>query len=719
MADENKDKTSDEDILEAARERFHLASEAESKARVEALDDVKFSAGEQWPEKVKHDREQDARPCLVINRIPQFIQQLTNDQRQNRPAIHIHPVSDDADVETAKILQGLIRHIEYNSNADVAYDTAFDGAVRGGRGFFRFITDYTDPNSFDQEILFKRIRNQFSVYIDPYSTEPDGADMNFGFIVDDMSPHEFKEQYPKAEKSSLEDFQSIGDQKTDWVSSDAKIRVAEYFYKDYREQEIVLLSTGISVVKEDLPKHLLPNVTVVRERTSKIPVIRWVKMTGSEVLEKRDWIGRFIPIVPVYGNEIDVNGLRILEGIVRHAKDSQRMYNYWASSETETIALAPRAPYIGVEGQFEGFEGQWREANRKNHAFLQYRNVSVGGQPANPPQRQVYEPPVAAITNARKEAAEDLKATTGIYDATLGNRSNETSGRAIIARNSQAQTSNFHFIDNLSRSLRHAGRILIDLIPKIYDTPRSIRIVHPDNQHEVVEINKIFQNGGKNVIYNLALGKYDVTVETGPSYATKREEAVNAMLEFTAKYPEIAKVAGDLMVKNMDWPGAQEISERLRKMLPPNITDDGKDKQPLPPQVTAQLRQMSQMIGDLTKQLNLVHDERDKKVLEIESRERIEMKKLQVEVEIALAKLGSTERIEMLNQEVSRIENRMDLLRENSPVEDDPILSEQQNGPQTGPQNLSPAGPNGVLPGANPNPTGGTPPGLPMNGVNS
>jgi hypothetical protein len=401
--DDEASHANDEDILKTAKSRFQLAVEAESEIRPLALDDLKFSAGEQWPEDVKQSRELDRRPCLTINRLPQSIHQLTNDQRQNRPSIKVSPIDDKADIDTAKIYQGIIRHIEYSSDADTAYDKAFESAVRGGFGYFRIVTEYCDPMSFNQDIKIKQIRNPFTVYLDPNYQKPDGSDANWGFIVEDIPHDEYKAQYPKSKLASMEDWQSVGDQQAYWASS-TTYRIAEYFYKEVTETKLLLLSDKSVItekeMKDELASGMWPEgLTVVAERMSMLPSIKWCKLNGVEVLEKTDWLGRWIPIIPVLGEELDIDGKRILSGITRHAKDPQRMYNYWASAETETIALAPRAPFIGVEGQFEGHEAEWRTANVRNHAFLQYKPKSLGGVLAPPPQRNAYEPPVQAITH--------------------------------------------------------------------------------------------------------------------------------------------------------------------------------------------------------------------------------------------------------------------------------------------------------------------------------
>lgn len=700
---ENKD---EKKILEEAHTRFKLVEDAESDNRIQSLDDLRFVAGEQWPPEVMQERQRDGRPCLVINKLPQSIQQITNDQRQNRPAIKVHPVDEGADIETAKVFQGMIRHIEYDSSAEAAYDTAFDAAVNGGWGYWRVVTEFENPLSFNQKILIKRIRNKFSVFFDPYSQEPDGSDASYAFVVEDLSEDEYKAKYPDSKLASRGEWESVGNNAPMWMPS-GSARVAEYFYKENKEETLVLLSDGRTLLKKQLPKDF-PKEAIVNERKTMVPTIKWVKLNGCEILEQTDWLGVYIPIVPVYGTERDIDGERILEGVVRNAKDPARMYNYWASAETEAIALAPRTPFIAAEGQLEGYETDWANANRKNQSVLVYKPTTIGGSPVPPPQRNAFEPAVQAITQARMLASDDIKATTGIYDATLGGRSNETSGVAIQRRNNQAQTSNFHFVDNLTRSLKHTGRILIDLIPKVYDTARTIRIIAEDGEQRVVKVNDpSFEENGKATLYELDAGKYDVTVDVGPSFQTKRQEAAASMLDLTKAMPQLMNVAGDLLVKNMDWPGAQDIAERLKKTLPPGIADDKDKSKEIPPQVQAQMQQMNQLVEQLTGKVNELQTEKDQKLVELESKERIEMAKLENQATIELAKLESKESLQLLGHQIAELDQRMQMLGFNQPFPQDQNFEAQ---PQDGGM------PAESMAEPQPQPTGGYSPGLPMEG---
>ena len=571
------------DFMVTARSRFNQAIEANGENRVSEVEDLKFAAGSsdngfQWPEKIRNMRENDpngARPVLTINKLPQHIKLVTNEQRQNRPSVKVIPVDDKGDPEVAKILDGIVRHIEVNSDADVAYDTACENQVTIGEGYFRILTDYLDENSFEQDILIKRIRNSFSVYMDPNIQDPSGADQKWCFITDELSKDEFKAQYPKAQVSDWE-LEGQGDQYRSWFEND-RIRIAEYFCFEETEKTIYLMEDG-SVV-DVVPEGMVS----VKERKTKVPKVCWYKINGCEVLEKRDWAGKYIPVVRVVGNEFDIEGKLIISGIVRNAKDAQRMYNYWTSTEAEAIALAPKSPFVGAAGQFENYEDKWQSANIKNYAYLEYNPIDINGHPVPPPQRQMPPMVQAGIVAAKNAAAGDIQATVGQYNPSLGAEAQEKSGVAIRARQRQADVGTFHYVDNLSRAIRHCGRILLDLIPKIYDTQRVARILGEDGEPDHAKINPEQQvpvqdemgEDGKAIgkIYNPGIGRYDVSVIVGPSYTTKRQEAVESMSQLLQGNPQLWGVVGDLFVKNMDWPGADEIAERIKKTIPPQLIE--------------------------------------------------------------------------------------------------------------------------------------------------
>jgi len=606
---------SDKDTLAEALEHFKLSEEAESENRKAWIDDVRFARlGEQWPDGVKRQREIDGRPCLTINRMPAMLRQVVNDARQNKPAIKVHPVDSGAKRETAEILNGLIRNIEYTSNADVAYDTALDHAVTGGFGYFRIDVDYACDDEFDLDIKICRIANPLTVYGDENSTAADSSDWNKAFITELYTEREFEKRWKGAEKSNWES--SYRDLPDGWRDNEL-VRVAEWWTREEVPAKLLKLSDGMVLYVNEYMriKDILDaqGITVVGERDTKTNKVKQKIISGAEVLEENEWAGKYIPIVPVYGDEVMVEGKRHWISLTRWAKDPQQMFNYWRTASTELVALAPKAPYLGPKGAFNTDANKWATANNVSYPYIEYDGAVM-------PQRQPFAGPPAGALQEALNASDDMKSTMGIYDAALGARSNETSGRAILQRQRESDTATFNYIDNLSRAIRHAGRVMVDLIPKVYNAPRIIRVIHEDGSNESVPINQPFTpdqakspqaqayEAGKTQetvdgltrIYDVTTGKYDVTCEAGPSFSTKREEAAAQMMELGRMFPPMMQVAGDLLVKNLDWPGADDIADRLKAMLPPQL--QGQSPQVM--QMRQQMQQMDQMAKQAVGQLN-------------------------------------------------------------------------------------------------------------------
>ena len=599
--EKDADDGTDEELLKEARDRLKMCIDACAEERIKQRDDLHFSTLEQWPDEIRNERENDIngpRPCLTIDKINQYITQVVNDMRQHRPSIKPRPVDDDADVQTAKVFAGVIRHIEESSNGGIAYGTAGESAVRIGEGFFRFVTEYED-SSFNQTIKFKHVPNAFSVYLGPHHL-PDGSDAEYGFVIEDVPKERFKREYPKA-KSEVEDFAGID---TDWASEDS-IRVAEYFYFEFEDVDLLYLADG-RTVKKDEYDDLPVKSKILKTRVSQEKETKWCKMTGAEVLEREDWAGKYIPIVKVVGKEAWVDGKRRVWGLVRPAKDSLRMYNYWASTITEKLALSPKTPFIGAVGQFATQSDKWDKANRVSYSRLEYDPVSVDGQVAPPPRRVEPAALEVAMIKQLEIIEHDIQTSLGMYKASLGQEQPQQSGKAILALTRESDTGTFHFQDNLAISITHAGRILIDLIPKVMDTAEIARILGEDGQTENVKLDpnqaesvrKVQQmDGSIKSIYNLNVGTYDVVVTSGPSYNTKRMESAEVFTDLanSAKDPISASVMRYLAVKNSDFNGSDEAVEMLKKLLPPQVqTNEGQPQ--IPPQVMAQMDQMKQTI---------------------------------------------------------------------------------------------------------------------------
>ena len=631
----NPPKTSgdDSDKMATMRSRLQMAQAAYSDSREDELDDLRFMAGSpdnqwQWPADVLATRGSvqgqaiNARPCLTINKLPQHVRQVTNEQRQNRPSGKVIPADDNADIEVAEIFNGVMRHIEYMSDADVAYDTACDNQVTYGEGYIRLITEYCDEDTFDQDIRIMRVRNSFSVYMDPTIQDPCGADAEWCFVTEDILKSDYERMFPDAAPISTLMSQGVGNESmAQWLAEDT-IRIAEYFYKDYEKATLHLYPDNQTAFKGTPQDNNLQAMfgKPIRTREVDRQKVMWMKTNGFDILDEREWPGKWIPVVRVIGNEWEVEGRMYISGLVRNAKDAQRMYNYWTSQEAEMLALAPKAPFIGYGGQFEGYEQQWKTANTTNWPYLEVNpDVTDGAGGVLPlPQRAQPPLPQTGLIQAKMGAGEDIKATTGQYDASLGQQGNERSAKAIVAREKQGDVGTYHYVDNLARAIRHITRQVVNLIPKIYDTQRIARIIGVDGDVSMVKFNPMQPEPVKEVrdmetggliekIYNPGVGTYDVMVTTGPGYMTKRQEALDAMSQILQSNPQLWAVAGDLFIKNMDWPGAQEMAERFKKILDPKVLSEGDQS----PEMMAAQQQMQAMTEELNRMTDIIQNVQD------------------------------------------------------------------------------------------------------------
>lgn len=657
---------SDDDALIGEAIKFlEERASCESENRAEAKDDLEFLEGSgQWPAMIKAMRQAEGRPCLTINTLPAMLHQVTNDLRQNRPSIKVHPVDDGADVKTAEVMQGLIRHIEYDSNAQVATITAAAGAAANGFGYWMILPDYESDTSFDQVLRFHRIRNPFTVYPGPHQ-EPDGSDMMRCLIVDDMPRPDFIRQYPKATATANSLPGGIGNRAPGWTT-DLTVRVGMYFRIECKPAKLCLWSDGTTGYKDELP-DMPEGVTLLKERDSERRKLMVYKITGEEVLERTEIMCNWIPVFPVYGDELDINGKVYRSGLIRHAKDPARMYNFWMTSATEEVSLRPKTPYIGAEGQFEGYEDEWGSANRVSHAYLQYKPVDLNGTLAPPPQRQPMADVPAGVLAMAAHARDNIKATSGLFDASLGARGSATSGKQELAQQREGDTAQYHYADNLKITQRHAGRCMLWMIPYYYDAPRVIRILGEDEQPQHVKINEPFETGKvdpetqavETALHDLTVGKYDCTITSGPSYTTMRQEAAESMISVSQSFPELWKIAGDKMVSAMDWPGADGIAQRIARTIPPEIRgdEDGEPAPamvqtpngPIPPeQASALLAQMDAGLKEMSQQLEEAQSGIEKaridnatklKIAEIQSTNRLDVEELKGMVQMLVAKM--------------------------------------------------------------------------------
>lgn len=626
-------------IHKTAIERFKLANEAETEQRKRELDDLRFAARDHWPAEIKKLREADAnlgiqaRPMLSIDLLRQPIQQLENQQRQARLGVTVNPKGGKASKKTAEMLQGLYRNIEQESRANIARGWAYSRAIKCGRGAYRIRTDYANDGDFDQDIIIERILNQASVYLDPSAQQPDWSDGQWALIVSDMPLSTFKREFPGSKVSSMNESEltALGNEVPGWCSFDGvarTVRVAEYFYVE---------PTTRTIAAPDGK----------RTRTITERKVCWVKMTAAEVLAKQDWPGRYIPIIPVIANEENIDGKRQWEGIVGPAKESNRVFDYETSQLVEQTALSTKAPWIIAEGQVEGYERFWQQANVRPFSYLTYKPTTVQGALAPPPQRNVAEPPIAALVQTIAQMKANVDAQLGAFEPSRGNLSSgERSGKALLALQKKSEEGNSGYLQTLADvSMTYEGKVILDLIPHIYDTPgRVVRILGVDEQPSSVIINAPFLPTGPDgepqpipegeqpppeaLLYDLREGQYTVTVGVGKSYATMRQESAEMIGAVIQAEPQLLTIIGDIWMRAQDFPEAEDIADRLEKLLPPQLQEGN---QAIPPEAQAQIAQLTQQVQELSQLADKNKADLMKAQMETESRERIEAAKLEAQ----------------------------------------------------------------------------------------
>lgn len=605
------------DFLKLARERYADAITFWRDNYYDANEDLKFAYVEQWDEDAKAAMQ--GMPCLTLNKLPTFIDQVIGDQRQNRPSIKVHAVESDSvtpknpqlpgipghqqpvntkpvlniagtkDYTDAELREAIIRNIEYTSNAEAHYDQAFQHATECGFGWLRVNSKWSDDDVWTQDIEIKSVRNRFSVLMDPEGVEePDFSCANWCFISQNMRKKAFETLYPNANISSLGD--QVGDYMQHW-RSEGMVKVAEYFWREPVKKKLLLLSDGRTVWRDDVQKVLdelqALGITVARERVVDTYKVMWAKITAHSILEgPKEVPFRTIPVVPVLGKEVTIDNYTYYRGLIRYAKDAQKMHNYWMSKATARVALAPLSPYILDAESIEGFEHMWKQANKKPWSYLPYKHK----MDIPPPRREQPPQMPAAELQLALGASDELKSVVGLYDASLGNAGNETSGKAIIARQRQGDRGTFSYIDNLGRSMRRVGLLCLDGM-KVYDTERNMRLKFLDGAEDWVRINQSVydeQSGEWVSVNDISAGKFDITISVGPSYQTQRIEAADSLMQFIQAVPSAAPVVLDLIAKNMDWPGADEIAKRLKKIIPAGVLDpqEAQEEGIQPPQPT-------------------------------------------------------------------------------------------------------------------------------------
>jgi len=652
--EEKKVKQDVEGVVERAKKNFESAKEIFSRSRELAIEDTRFVMGDstnmyQWPADIAKNRIGDRKVMLTINLTAQHCNQIINQIRQNRPSCRVMPVDNFSDKKTAEILAGLVRNIQSTSNADDAHDIAAMHSIYGGEGYWRILTEYESPMSKDQVIRIRPINNPQLVYIDPDAQMPDKSDAQWGFIFEDVKKSMIEREYPDL-KNEIYSWQD--DNNSQWVTKDT-VRIAEYYEVEFSPDKVLFLENekailesklvdGVKRIGDFIVSDSGESIAIIDERDTTIKKWKWYKLVGGheEPVDSRDCPGDYLPIVSVAGVEVNVNGEIIRKGLVRDIKDPARMVNYAFSESVQTISLQNKIPYIAAAEAIEGHENEWGNANQSNKAFLPYNAYDDEGNPIQPPQRQPSITMPAAQLQLLQVATEEMRAASGQQNANFGIRSEASSGVGIQRLKVQGEIATFHFPDNLARGLKYEAVVIIDLIQKTYDTKRVVRILGLDGSHENAVLDPDHPQSYSETqttsddiqkIFNPSLGQYDVVIDTGPSFQTQRQEGYASMMELASRSPALMQIAGDIIMRNADYPGADKIADRLAKALPPNLQEQkgGKDEQ------LAQASQMAQQMGQQLQMMNMQLQDTQTRLQQAESGVQKTQLEMQYKMELA------------------------------------------------------------------------------------
>lgn len=667
----------DAKILEEARSRFKQASDADSADRKRARDELEFAwnvDNAQWDREAKSVRK--GRPMLTENRLPSFIRQAINDIRQSRPQGRVLPVDDDGDKYTAHVMEGLIRNIEANSRADMAYDNAAEFAGYCGRGYWKVTTEYLE-NSFDQEIVIKPIKSPFAVYDDPNCQLPDKSDRKFAFEAEWVDNDQFEADYGEPPTPFSEAEEVLGDDAASWFE-DKKTLIANYWRVrcDYEEihqfddgtvtrdpqqhlaqwhQKTVAAVTAmadqaqqamvsaVNAGQDPAPAQLPPSPMapqVVRSRRQEIKVVEWFTITGTKIHRKGEWSGKFIPLVYVGGEQISIGDKNHTKGMTADVQDLARANNYILSAQMENIALSPKVPFIGPRGAFKSDNSKWATANQQSYAYIEYDGTVA-------PQRSDQVSAQPELSSIKAGVVDGMRAVVGLMGASLGDGGPEVAWRAIAARKAEGDTAIFHFMDNLVRAVRYSCMVIIDIIPRIYDSSRVVRIINPDSQPMNIAIQQMFvDETGKPRLIDFSRGKYDVTVSAGPAFETQRQQTAATLVDLSNRNPSLFGAAGDIIVKSLAMPQADELAERLKRTVPPHVLGEGPS--PNEQQMQQQLQQLQQQLTDASTNLTMLQSELAKQQASLAGK--------QVDYEAKVADLQAQLMQSRIDQETARLE---------------------------------------------------------------
>ena len=591
---------SDRELLDQARERFALAEEAEASERSQQLDALKFRAGNHWPAALRQDNMGEAAEQLtmVIDRLNPMIQQTINAYRKSPLAMRVRPKGGGASKQVADMIEGHLRDIEQQSEAEICYTIALDQAVGQGLGYFRLVREYEDERSFQQVLRIRPIYNRYAVYCDAASVHPAALDLEWAFIIDRWPTSKFMQYY----EVSPQELTLFCGTDTTW-RTDATVQLAEYYYKTYETQELVQLPNGTVLPTKGMP-NLDPQWPT---REARIPTVHWVKMAGNAVLERTVWPGKYIPLIRVEGQRLNVNGEDKRTGMVQAGRDAQVSVDVYSTMEATAIMAAPKSPWLLYAEQISGYERFWNQANDPTLPYLLHKAVVVNGQLLPPPQRTVVEPAIQAITQAKVLAQQDLQATIGMFEASMGQPSNEQSGVAIDKRKIEAEGTNYTYSANLAWSIHALGTMCVEILPKLYTGPADLRQVSPDGAVKHTPVNRPYQDEqGQTQAHYLSQGQYEVVVSSGPSYETARMATADKLGSIIgAVEPEIQKYFLDTWAGSLDFPGSEDLAQRLKTLVPPEALSASEQQDPKTQLVTLQnqVKQATEALQMLQQQM--------------------------------------------------------------------------------------------------------------------
>jgi hypothetical protein len=633
----------DSAVLAQALERFRQASDAEAQERAQQLEALRFRSGDHTVAAMRGaGGEAYPAPTMTVDRQSAFLKQTVNAYRRAPLSIRVRPKSGGATKQVADVLEGKIREIEQESEAEISYTVALDQAAGQGLGYFRLVTEWVDPHSFEQTLRICPIYSRFTVYADPTSRHPAGLDLQWAFIVERLSRDAFRSQYG-VEPAPASQWQGAGDDV--WYDTD-DVQVADYFYKTWEETELVQFPGGTVVPTKDIGEV----DPIWPKRTTRIPTVWWAKICGSAVLIKTRWLGQYIPIVRVEGTRLDVDGQTVRTGIIQQTLTSQLAYDYAFCAEMEALALAPKAPYIAAAEQIAEYKEYWDRANDPYRPYLPYKPI----QGIPPPQRQSVEPAINALTIARQQAAQDMQAVLGVYSASLGEPSNERSGVAIDSRKVEGDQATYHFPANLGWSIRALGLQIVDILPKLYSRPTTLRHIGTDGSVQMTKVNQTdAQSEDEQRL--LSKGSYDVTVSSGPSYETNRMEAAEKLgTMLAAVQPEVQSYFLDMWAGTLDFPNSDELAQRFRTLVPPAALSATESNQP-----EQQVVQLQNQLKQAAEQLQMLQQQ-IQQTAQTEQVATQQMKLLEQEVAAARARLADKQAENQIDMQKSQWQYEVD-----------------------------------------------------------